>query len=219
MIPVESRPGIMTPRDGNLSLFRAERGGWNGFVKWLCFVGLLAVFCASVPEATAARSEALVGVSVYDPFQYPSRTRSITGVRLNVFYGLNRNLTGLDLGVLSPITLNTLDGRLTGMQSGFYNQIGKDGLGFQWAAMNYAKQSFTGVQLGVGNITARSVDGMQVGFINRAGTLRGVQIGAFNYTADLTGLQIGFSNLRGRPRGGEPGSAPFRFFPVVNWAF
>lgn len=186
----------------------------------LLAVLLALLICATVSPAGAGDTGYLA-VSLFDPVQYPGSATSIVGIRFNLFYGRNHNLTGLDLGVPSFLTpLNTLNGTLYGIQSGFYNEAKRvHPMGFQWGTVNYTREHFGGLQLAGGNITGDTVTGVQIGIVNRAGVLRGVQIGGFNYTGRLKGLQLGLSNLRGRPRGGASGAAPYRFFPLVNWAF
>lgn len=164
-------------------------------------------------------SKSTLGFSLFNPIQYPNRDVSIRGMRFNAFYGRNKDLMGLDLGVLSPITINTLSGQLIGGQVGFYNEVGKNSYGFQWGFINFAMDDFTGIQFSVGNITGKTTRGSQIGFINRSGTLVGLQLGVFNYADHLKGIQIGFSNLRDGPPARWPRSAPFRFSPLINWSF
>ncbi len=185
------------------------------------FAAFLVLLVCAAPAPAGAGETGYLAVSVFDPVQYPDSATSIRGLRLNVFYSEHYDLTGLDLGVPSFLTpLNTLNGTLFGVQSGFYNDSRRvHPMGFQWGTMNYTREHLAGLQVAGGNITGDTVTGVQIGIVNRAGSLRGVQIGGFNYAGELAGLQIGLSNFRGRPRGGVSLAAPYRFFPVVNWSF
>lgn len=90
-------------------------------------------------------------------------TSSIKGVRFNLFYGVNQNLTGVDFGL--PLAINVLRGNMTGAQFGvFYNQVEGNMIGFQSAFVNNSN-NVTGVQMGVVNI-AQNLKGLQIGLLN-----------------------------------------------------
>lgn len=190
-------------------------------MRRLILTALIVLMVGVTARAAGARGTGYGAISLFQPVQYPDSATSVRGLRLNVFYGRHHDLTGLDLGVPSFLTpLNTLNGTLFGVQSGFYNESRRvHPIGFQWGTMNYTREHLAGLQVAGGNITGDTVTGVQIGIVNRAGSLRGVQIGGFNYAGELAGLQIGLSNLRGRPRAGASRAAPYRFFPVVNWSF
>lgn len=187
-------------------------------MRKITLLTLFIIFGTFFPQSALMGSNSHLGVSVFDPIQYPDRSSSVDGIRLNLFYGRNQDVNGLDLGVLLPVTLNTLNGRLWGLQISSYNETGS-GTGIQWGFVNYSRRDFTGIQFSLGNITGGTTIGTQIGFINRTGKLRGIQVGIFNYAENLTGLQVGLSNLRGNPNPKFPRAAPAAFFPLVNWSF
>ena len=91
-------------------------------------------------------------------------------------------------------------GRLSGVQwAAGYNQALGGGAGVQWAAVNLARGTFTGLQLGGANI-AHDVRGVQAGFANAAtGEVTGLQFGLLNYAAAST-ISVGFfSYIRDEP--------------------
>jgi hypothetical protein len=164
--------------------------------------GLVAVLTLFVVGSVEAQDPHPVGFSLVHPVQTPDANRSIRGVRFNVIYGVNRNLTGLDIGLLFPI--NTITNDLNGIQLGLYNRVGGRGKGLQWGAVNFVENDFTG---------------LQTGFYNQAGSVHGTQLGLVNITDRLSGLQIGLANIKGQRGSGWPRQVPHEFFPIVNWTF
>lgn len=137
-----------------------------------------------------ATADSPVSLNVFDNVQLPGDNSSSVGViRFNVFYGVNQNLTGVDLP-LTPITINVIKGDMTGVQFyGLYNQV--DG-------------KMTGAQFGLIN-NSNSVTGVQFGLVNIAQSLKGLQIGLANFNKAGTPIPKGFSSPA--------------FFPFVNWSF
>ncbi len=115
--------------------------------------------------------EVPVSLNLYDDIQLPgSSSSSIKGVRFNVLYGVNENLTGVDWGLFLPI--NVLRGDLVGAQFGIYNQVDGSVTGFQSAVVN----------------NSGSVTGVQMGFVNIAQNLKGLQIGLLNFHKSGSGI-------------------------------
>src|SRR5262249_20907318 len=69
-----------------------------------------------------------------------------------------------------------------GAQIGLGSVTLKDHEGLQLGAGNYAKE-MNGAQLGVANIAGK-VSGAQIGLFNHAESLRGIQIGLVNHAED-----------------------------------
>ncbi|MGB6128151.1 MAG: phaC PHA synthase [Psychrilyobacter sp.] len=90
----------------------------------------------------------------------------VNGVRLNLLYGENRNMTGLDINILALGETNNF----TGVQLSPF-----------WLGANKVNNSFTGVGIGAANI--------------HMGQSTGVVWGMVNYTNDFNGLQLGFVNF------------------------
>ncbi len=123
-------------------------------------------------------AESPVSLNVFDNVQVPGdNSSSIRGIRFNIFYGVNQNVTGVDFP-LTPLALNIVKGNMTGVQFGLYNQV--DGIfkGAQFAIVNNS-----------GNVT-----GLQWGFVNLAKSLKGLQIGLLNFNNAGTAIPKGFSS-------------------------
>jgi hypothetical protein len=134
-----------------------------------------------------------IQISLFNPVQIFPEDNSITGVRLNLIYGRNVSITGLDLGLIN----HTTTGISTGVQWGLVGLADSDFIGWQDNVVNWTKGNFNGFQLGI---------------VNRAAHMTGFQLGVVNYAMSAEGLQIGVVNII--REGGM-----FPFFPIVNWSF
>lgn len=125
-------------------------------------------------------------LSLVNPVQlFPEETK-VDGLRINLLYGVNKEVNGVDYGLVSRTT-----GATQGVQMG----------AFPFGGVNVT-DSLYGMQLGgvLGgvNYAGREVEGVQIsgifGGINRAGDLRGVQvagaIGGINKADNVSGVQI-----------------------------
>lgn len=178
--------------------------------------------------ASSAKAEAPFQFGVFAPdIQLVDAGEDIRGLRINFIYGENRNVAGLDLGIVNSTTGDATgfawgpgiglvdgdavgvqwhwlyartEGEFTGWQSAFLlSRIGGGGSsGLQTSPINLVDSDFTGLQLGLFN-RADTVKGLQLGFVNWAETLDG-------------GLQIGFVN-----HAGNSDISPW--MPFVNWQF
>ena len=175
------------------------------------FIGLLAVSFSNY----AQNSDSLKHTPVQITFAYPvasNGTQSINhsnNFSLNILYGVNGGLTGLELGGL----VNILDGDMVGCQigglsnvnqgftkglqlAGIYNLNQKEVTGSQIGGIaNLTNSSLTGFQLsGISNIARGKVNGAQLSGISNivTGTSKGAQIsGGHNLSTDtVTGTQI-----------------------------
>lgn len=154
----------------------------------------------------------------------PPEDWSVVGLRINLFAGRQRDLWGIDSGVLG----NILDGDLTGIQgAGLWNCIGGASAAVQAAGIaNLCERGFTGVQVaGIYNWTGEEFTGIQAGLVNRAGGLTGLQAGLYNAADHGVGLQLGLVNTARALAGVQIGlvnintESPLGFFPVINMAF
>jgi hypothetical protein len=174
--------------------------------KWS--IGLMAVvliiFCFHSP--TLAGDTKAFNFSLFDPVQIFDSDTSIKGFRLNLIYGVNQDMTGLDIGLG-----NHAKGNMSGVQIGLANIVGRDFKGWQTSLANVVLGSGAGLQIGVYNY-GESFRGMQLAAVNHSKKFSGLAIGAVNYTEVLNGLQIGVLNFNWR---GEP----LKFFPVFNFSF
>lgn len=196
----------------------------NTFIKSILFAVLL------ISTAHAAVSP--LGISIIDPVQFPPSDFDIMGARASVVYGKNRDVTGLDLGLIGNITTGKFSGAAV---SGVFNSTKGQStiLGFQLAGLgnfnsekisvygiqaalvsnyNSAESSVTGLQFSLANISANTtINGFQVGLYNKARSVRGLQIGLINMTQNLSGIQIGLLNFY------QEGF--FKIAPILNVGF
>ena len=130
---------------------------------------------------------------------------NVAGLKLNLVYGGNKNITGIDIGFastgenVSALQLNLI-----------LNQANEQFSGVQLALVNQSECS-EWLSLGVMNVTADRARGIQFGVINSAREMRGVQLGLVNYSEIMTGVQLGLANIIRE--------SPVIFFPFINFCF
>ncbi len=134
-----------------------------------------------------------IQIALVTPIQIFPEDNSITGVRLNLLYGRNVSVSGLDVGLVN----HTTTGKFIGLQYGLVGLSDSD---------------FSGWQDCFVNITNKKFEGFQFGWVNYADYMSGFQLGLVNYTRSAKGLQIGLVNII--RQGGQ-----FPVFPIVNWSF
>jgi hypothetical protein len=83
-------------------------------------------------------------ISLYNPIQMINEEQDILGLRVNLLYGVNENITGIDLG---PV--NRSNGYQRGIMWGIFNST----------------YDFSGIQVGLINKT-EWLNGFQLGLIN-----------------------------------------------------
>jgi len=147
----------------------------------------VAVLVMAATPGTA--QERPINVALVTPIQIYPAGETIKGFRLNLLYGRNAAMTGLDIGIA-----NHVDGPMRGVQ---------------WGAVNLA-ESMVGWQSGLVNYTERRFEGLMWGTVNYAGEISGLQLGIVNYAARANGLQIGLVNII--KEGGQ-----FPVMVIVNW--
>lgn len=189
---------------------------------FLTLCSSLALFAA----ATSAKADAGFQFGFFAPdLQIVDASENVSGLRINIVYGENADVSGADLGIVNSTTgdfvgfgwapgANLVDGsaagvqwswiyshtagEFTGWQSGLIARIGgADSAGFQSGWINLVETDFTGLQLGL---------------VNRAERVRGLQLGFVNLADHLDGLQIGLVNYAGN-------SDVYKILPIVNWQF
>lgn len=132
-------------------------------------------------------------LSLFDPIQIVPNSESISGIRLNLIYSKNVNVTGFDWGLVNVTT-------------------GKE-LGVQWGGVNITEGGFTGWQAGFVNVSHGDFVGLQTSWVNyHGGYFNGLQFSIVNYTETLKGLQLGLINIIGKG-----GFLPV--FPIFNFDF
>ncbi len=152
------------------------------------------VVCALILTAAPVLAQTRpIQISLVAPVQIFPERYSITGLRLNLIYGRNVSVTGLDVGLVN----HTTTGKFKGLQYGL---------------VGLADSDCAGWQDNVVNITNGKFEGFQYGFVNYAGNMNGFQLGFVNYAQTAKGLQIGLINII--RQGGL-----FPVFPIINWSF
>jgi len=128
----------------------------------------------------------------------------ISGVKLNLPYGGNKKVAGVDLGIAS------INNSSSALQVNLFNRNLDNYVGFQAGLVNLAGTS-NGVNIGLVNFTEGISSGLEIAFFNASLEHRGVQIGLVNYCEFLTGMQIGLCNIVTK--------STVPFFPIVNFCF
>lgn len=134
-----------------------------------------------------------IQLALVTPIQIFPEETPISGVRLNLLYGRNVSVSGLDVGLVN----HTTTGMSKGLQHGLVGIADTDFMGWQDCGVN---------------ITNGRCEGLQWGVVNYAGEMSGLQLGLVNYARTMKGLQIGLVNII--RQGGQ-----FPVFPIVNWSF
>lgn len=172
-----------------------------------------------------------ISVGIVYPVQFPPSDFTVTGVRASAIFGRQRDVYGIDLGLVGNITDLTFAGVAA---SGVFNLTKGTTMAFVQLAgitnMNYQKTTIIGVQAAAGlnrNVAESKVGGLQLALVNLADhttiygvqagvynealTVRGFQIGLINKTENLTGIQIGLLNYYSK--------GLFSVAPVLNVGF
>jgi hypothetical protein len=172
---------------------------------WVASFALLALLA---PAFATAQSP--IQIALFNPVQIVPEDEAIRGVRLNILYGKNTWVRGLDVGLVN----HTTDGISKGIQAGLINLAESDFLGWQPGVVNIIEGEFLGLQGGFW-APFNQIDGgegAQIGIVNVARDMSGFMLGLVNYAENMYGLQIGLVNIIENKDG-------FPFFPIVNWSF
>ena len=154
-----------------------------------------------------ALADGPINLSLFAPIQIVKEDQAVTAFRFSLIYGVNTDLTGLDIGL---VALNR--GSVTGFQWAGVGLVDGDFTGWQAGIFHTTGGHFTGFQSGLYNGVATG-SGFQLGWVNTAGTFSGFQLGFVNITDNMTsGLQIGLINI-------IKNKEKLTFFPIVNWKF
>jgi hypothetical protein len=144
-------------------------------------------------SSNAHPDDKIIQLALFNPVQIFHEDYSIKGLRLNLIYGNNASVTGLDIGLVNRTS-------------------GKQSVGVQWGIVGLADRGFLGIQSNGVNISEREFRGVQFGLVNMAEDANGLMLGILNYARRMNGIQIGIINLIG-----VDGAAPI--LPIVNWSF
>ena len=157
---------------------------------------------------SVALADGPINLSLFNPVQIVKEDQAVTAFRFSLIYGVNTDLTGVDLSLVGinkgSVTgvaftgVSITEGSFTGWQSGWLASI--------------TNGEFTGLQDGI-YTHAGSGSGVQLGLLNTADEFSGLQFGFVNITETMTsGLQIGLINI-------IKNKEKLKLFPIVNWKF
>lgn len=148
-------------------------------MKRIIAVPLLALVLSTM----TSRADSFFQYGFWGPFlQIIDDQKSINGLRLDLFYGVNKDVNGLDLGIAHR---NTGTGR--GVQISIANETWGSQYGLQFGLVNLANENMSGLQLGAGYSHAgEQMKGVQMAVVSHVGSAVGVE-----FRGDLTGLQFG----------------------------
>lgn len=116
-----------------------------------------------------------------DGAQLPTSDVPVRGISLNPYFGMQKSVTGAELGVL-----NFIDGDLKGAGVGLANATTANVVGAQLSAMNVVGGKLDGVQIGALASQASDCRGLQIGVLyTSADSSRGacLQLGLMNFNA------------------------------------
>ena len=178
-------------------------------MKSRLYLILIVLIFLLIPNIVLAQSDIKpIQISLWHPVQLYDSTTTIHGLRINLFYGINKDVHGVDAGLI----VQKLTGNMKGWQPGFINLVEGNVEGLQEGLVNHVKGNFTGWQSGGININKKETHGLMTGIFNSTNHMRGVQLGFVNYAETLYGLQIGIANIN---NSGDP----FKFLPIINFSF
>jgi hypothetical protein len=181
-------------------------------------------------------------IALVYPVQLSRPDSSVIGLRVNLFYGRNKNLSGVDLGFTNHITgqfrgvqlgaTNVVESSFAGIQEGIlFNDVEGDFAGLQGGALGGAvKGTFQGVQGGFLNVTTSGdFYGWQVSALSSVcdKDMRGLQVSSLInlVKGECKGIQIGAVNFCDRLKGVQIGliniveNGPVKFLPLINACF
>jgi hypothetical protein len=135
-----------------------------------------------------------------------TKSTPVYGLRLNLLYGVQSRVVGLDAGLF-----NDADS-LSGLGFGLCNITRQSATGVMLgAACSHSDEDFQGLQTGLVNIVGGQLSGAQLGIANGTENGVGLQIGLINRSKSMRGVQLGLLNWN------ENGFLPL--FPILNFGF
>jgi hypothetical protein len=112
------------------------------------------------PAETVKDNWTPIQFAIWKPVQVVDETYNVYGLRMNIFYSLNKDIRGLDIGIIINESLS-----MYGIQFSMF--------------LNKVTESMLGMQFGLINKAGR-VGGIQIGLINDTKNLAGLQFGLLN---------------------------------------
>lgn len=143
-------------------------------------------------------------IAFWPPVQMVCQETNVQGLKLNLPYGDNDFVQGLDLGLVSGSEC------CNGIQINGVNWVRDLATGLQIGAVN-TNGAEDGLSIGAMNTVKTKLTGMQVGVLNYAEDAAGLQIGLINTAESMVGMQIGLVNVIR--------DSPVPCIPILNWQF
>lgn len=168
-------------------------------------VGAASLMLVALP--LYGQQQRAIQLSLVTPVQLFPEEDAIGGVRLNLIYGRNVSVAGLDIGIAN----HTTTGTTKGVQIGIVGLADNTFLGWQANWVNITKERFEGFQQGLVNVAGQAT-GFQYSLVNVTDRMTGLQLSLVNYTKRMKGIQVGLINIIR-----EGGFLPVS--PIVNWSF
>ena len=171
--------------------------------RLIAFAALVVAFAGA---AASAFDTTPLQLSIWPPrLQVVPDYIDVSGIKLNLPFGGNQTIVGLDAGIAST------SHKTSALQVNLLNRVHEEYAGLQVGLLNQTGNS-SGVQIGVlMNATDSIAKGIQIGLINTSLEMSGLQIGLINYTEFMTGFQIGVINIIRE--------SIIPFFPIINFCF
>jgi hypothetical protein len=183
---------------------------WNrdGRPAALATVVLACVAASLAPAAASAEEARPVQLALLNPVQIFGEDTSVSGFRLNVFLGVNRDVTGFDLSTVAGHTL----GSQRGVQLGLLNAVNGDCTGAQIGAFGTSVEGrLRGVQIaGLVSLASEGSGAQMAWLLARASEFSGLQLGLITFADEMKGVQLGLLNFN------ENGFLPV--FPLFNFS-
>jgi len=132
-----------------------------------------------------------IQLSLVPPLQLHPPSAHIAGLRLNVLYGSNQSMEGMDVGLINHVRQES-----RAFAVGAVNYVGGNAKAFHLGAVNIVRGSEPDLEVGVLN-SANKLFGWQFGVLNRSNSFRhGIQFGLVNLTDRMDrGIQFGLINI------------------------
>ena len=128
--------------------------------KYSIFLGLTVLTLILISTPVQAQNQP-IQIALFTPIQIYPEDNNIEGLRLNLLYGRNASVEGLDIGLINRLT----NGLSKGVQIGLLGMVDSDFNGLQINTINVTKGKFEGLQFGFVNF-AESINGLQIGLVN-----------------------------------------------------
>lgn len=143
-------------------------------------------------------------LSLFPELQIFDQDVHITGLKLNLIWGYNTAVSGIDLGLFGGA------GDMEGIQVNLINYAHGEAVGLRLGVLNLADDT-AGIELGLVNYAAVGSENLRIGLVNVARESKGLHIGLINYTEFMHGVQIGLINIISQSK--------VSFLPIVNAYF